>query len=219
MDLRYITTINIMAPSSDQARNGERGLMDPLLRGVCELYIDMKLEDSEIEKIRKLAEMLDLPVASKEDVSLGIFMGTVYSQLNVHYLKMYNRLPKKEDVDSYHQILQRRAEEIKSHFNLSAAQRARVRLVPETTEDTSTELKGNLAEYPLILQQKAEEIKAEIEKQRTSQEGEGQGILADDDSRPIGEFKFSYDMSTRKEPVRKIFGIPTKKEETVTPTT
>jgi hypothetical protein len=193
--------------------------MDPLLRGVCELYIDMKLEDSEIEKIRKLAEMLDLPVASKEDVSLGIFMGTVYSQLNIHYLKMYNRLPKKEDVDSYHQILQRRAEEIKSHFNLSAAQRARVRLVPETTEDTPTELKGNLAEYPLILQQKAEEIKEEIEKQRTSQEGEDQGILADDDSRPIGEFKFSYDMSTRKEPVRKIFGIPTKKEETVTPTT
>jgi hypothetical protein len=217
MDLRYITTINIMAPSSDQARNGERGLMDPLLRGVCELYIDMKLEDSEIEKIRKLAEMLDLPVASKEDVSLGIFMGAIYSQLNTHYLKMYNRFPKKEDVDSYHQILQRRAEEIKSHFNPSAAPRGT--LIPETTEDTPTEPKGNLDEYPLILQQKTEEIKAEIEKQRTSQEGEGQGILADDDSRPSGEFKFSYDMSTRKEPVRKIFGIPTKKEETVTPTT
>ena len=132
---------------------------------------------------------------------------------------MYNRLPKKEDVDSYHQILQRRAEEIKSHFNLSAAQRAHARLVPETTEDTPTEPKGNLDEYSLILQQKAEEIKAEIEKQRTSQEGEGQGILTDDESEPIGEYKFSYDMSTRKEPVRKIFGIPTKKEETVTPTT
>lgn len=217
MDLRYITTINIRAPFSDQARNGEKGLMDPLLRGVCELYIDMKLEDSEIEKIRELAEMLDLPVASKEDVSLGIFMGTVYSQLNIHYLKMYNRLPKKEDVDNYHQILRRRAEEIKSHFNLSAAPRRT--LIPETTEDTPSEPKGNLDDYHLVLQQKAEEIKAEIEKQRTSQEGDDQETRAHDESEPIGEYKFSYDMSTRKEPVRKILGIPTKKEETVAPKT
>jgi hypothetical protein len=217
MDLRYITTINIRAPSSDQARNGDRGLMDPLLRGVCELYIDMKLEDSEIEKIRKLAEMLDLPVASKEDVSLGIFMGTVYSQLNIHYLKMYNRLPKKEDVDNYHQILRRRAEEIKSHFNLSTAPRGT--LLPETTEDTPIEPKGNLDDYHLVLLQKAEEIKTEIEKQGTSQEDDDQEIRAHDESEPIGEYKFSYDMSTRKEPVRKIFGIPTKKEETVATTT
>jgi len=217
MDLRYITTINIRAPFSDQARNGEKGLMDPLLRGVCELYIDMKLKDNEIEKIRELADMLDLPVASKEDVSLGIFMGTVYSQLNIHYLKMYNRLPKKEDVDSYHQILRRRAEEIKSHFNLSASSRRT--LISETAEDTTIEPKGNLDDYHFILLQKAEEIKAEIEKQGTSREGDGQGILANDKSMPIGEFKFSYDMSTRKEPVRKIFGIPTKKEETVATTT
>jgi len=64
-----------------------------------------------------------------------------------------------------------------------------------------------------------ESEKAEIEKQGTSREGDGQGILANDKSMPIGEFKFSYDMSTRKEPVRKIFGIPTKKEETVATTT
>lgn len=188
--------------------------MDPLLRGVCEQYIDMKLEDSEIEKVSKLVDTFDLPAASKEDVSLGIFIGSIYSQLNTHHLKMYNRLPKKEDIEIYHQILQRRAGEIKAKFNVAPAQKEV--LIPEAEKDAITDPKENLEDYYLVLQKKAEEIKAEIEKRKDTQVDDGQGV--DPDDTPAGEFKFRFDMSTRKEPVRKIFGIPTKRKETVAPT-
>ena len=187
--------------------------MDPLLRGVCEQYIDMRLEDKEIEKVRRLVDTLDLPVASKEDVSLGIFIGSIYSQLNVHHLKMYNRPPKKEDVEDYYAILRRRSEEIKSKFNVTT-----IAYIPEAKMETPTEPNENLDDYPLVLHEKAEEIMAEIEKQNAAQLTDGQDVVADDEKNPAGEFKFRYDMSTRNEPVRKIFGIPTKRKETVAPT-
>ncbi len=187
--------------------------MDPLLRGVCEQYIDLRLEDKEIEKVRKLVDTLDLSVASKEDVSLGIFIGTIYSQLNIHHLKMYNRPPKKEDVEDYYAILRRRSEEIKSKFSLTA-----IASIPEAKMEAPTEPNENLDDYPLVLQEKAEEIRAEIEKKDAAQSTDGQDVVADDGNNPEGEFKFRFDMSTRNEPVRKIFGIPTKRKETVAPT-
>jgi len=155
---------------------------------------------------------LDLPVASKEDVSLGIFIGTIYSQLNVHHLKMYNRPPKKEDVEDYYAILRRRSEEVKSKFNVTTTAS-----IPEVKIETPTEPNESLDDYPHILQEKAEEIKAEIENQNAAQLTDSQDVVADENN-PAGEFKFRFDMSTRNEPVRKIFGIPTKRKETVAPT-
>ncbi|EMR73171.1 hypothetical protein MCGE09_00008 [Thaumarchaeota archaeon SCGC AB-539-E09] len=92
--------------------------MDPLLRGVCEQYIDNKLEGDEVRKIRKLVDILDIPFSSKEDVALGLFMGTIFSYIHNHYMSMYNRQPKKNEILEYHHILRRRADEIKSMFNL-----------------------------------------------------------------------------------------------------
>jgi len=92
--------------------------LDPLLRGVCEQYIDSMLDEKEIQKISTLVDLLDLPEASREDVSLGLFVGTIYTHINDHYKNMYNRPPKKGEMEEYNLILRRRAEEIKSRFRL-----------------------------------------------------------------------------------------------------
>ncbi len=92
--------------------------MDPLLRGVCEQYIDNKLEDEEVRKVRDLVDTFDLPSSSKEDVALGLFIGTIFAHIHSHYMSMYNRKPKKNEILEYHRILRRRADEIKSMFNV-----------------------------------------------------------------------------------------------------
>jgi hypothetical protein len=91
--------------------------MDPLLRGVCEQFIDTKLKDGEIKKIKDFIEALDLPIEAKGGASLGMFYGLVFSQIDDHYLKIYNRWPNKEELEDYHEILQRRAPEIRSKFS------------------------------------------------------------------------------------------------------
>jgi len=90
--------------------------LDPLLRGVCEQYIDCKLADGEIEKIKALLERLDLPTKSREDAALGVFLGIIYSQIDNHYMLMYNRFPSESEVEDYNRILQRRAPEIRARF-------------------------------------------------------------------------------------------------------
>lgn len=190
--------------------------MDPLLRGVCEQYIDSMLREGEIEKIRRLVDLLDLPIASKMDASLGVFIGAIYSQLDAHYLKMYNRLPKKEEVEDYHGILRRRASEIKSKF------RSRMNQLGErsTRERVEKQVKSGtvLDEYHLVLQKRTEELRAEKELQTESKETTK---IGKPESPGIGEekkVKFSYNSSTKKEPVRKILGIPIMKKEKVSPT-
>jgi len=90
--------------------------LDPLLRGVCEQYIDYKLADGEIEKIKALLERLDLPTKSREDAALCVFLGIIYSQIDNHYMLMYNRFPSESEVEDYNRILQRRATEIRTRF-------------------------------------------------------------------------------------------------------
>ena len=92
--------------------------MDPLLRGVFEQYIDSMLDEKEILKIRTFVDLLDLPEASKEETSFGLFVGTIYAHINDHNRNMYNRPPKKGEMEEYSLILRRRAEEIKSRFRL-----------------------------------------------------------------------------------------------------
>ena len=93
-------------------------MVDPLLRGVCEQCIDNKLESEEVKKVRDLVDTFDIPSSSKEDVALGLFIGTIYSYIHSHYMSMYNRKPEKNEIQEYHIILQRRADEIKSMFNI-----------------------------------------------------------------------------------------------------
>jgi hypothetical protein len=91
--------------------------MDPLLRGICEQYIDSMLKEDQIKKIKSLVKKLKLPVESTGDASLGFFLGSIYSRIDDHYLRMYNRLPKKEEMKDYQDILVRRSKEISEKFH------------------------------------------------------------------------------------------------------
>jgi hypothetical protein len=90
--------------------------MDPLLRGLCEQYIDKKLDSDEIHEVKALMNSLELPVDSKKETSFGFLLGSVYSQLYIHCLNMYNRVPNEEEIENYHMILRRRAAEMLSKF-------------------------------------------------------------------------------------------------------
>ena len=90
--------------------------MDPLLRGVCEQYIDSMLEKDRIDRIKNLVISLDLPAKEQIDTALGFFLGNIYSKIDDHYIKMYNRLPNDMELTDYHHILQRRAKEISDVF-------------------------------------------------------------------------------------------------------
>lgn len=111
--------------------------MDPLLRGVCEQYIDSKLEGEEVRKVRDLVDTFDLPSSSNEDVALGLFIGTIFAYIHSHYMGMYNRKPKKNEILEYQRILRRRADEIKSKFNVGFQNKWEpdLEIVPENSSD------------------------------------------------------------------------------------
>ncbi len=182
--------------------------MDPLLRGVCEQCIDSMLEDGEIERIMNIVTLLDLPVASREDAALGAFMGTIYSQLDSHYLKMYNRPPKRDEIEEYHSILRRRAFEIKSRFRTCISQLEMT--IPEVSDKNQPDAKKDLEDYHLVLQKKAEELRAEKEfEEKPEDETELESESLDSKTENV---KFSFNSSIKKEPSQKILEIPTKKE-------
>jgi len=92
--------------------------MDPFVRGVIEQYIDRMLLEDEMQKARDLVAIMDFPETSQEEMALGVFLGTVYSYANEHFLKMYNRYPDDSELDEYRLIMQSRALEFKSKFQL-----------------------------------------------------------------------------------------------------
>jgi hypothetical protein len=92
--------------------------MDPFVRGVIEQYIDRMFLEEEMQKARDLVAIMDLPETSQEVMALGVFLGTVYSYANEHFLKMYNRYPDDSELEEYRLIMQNRAREFKSKFQL-----------------------------------------------------------------------------------------------------
>lgn len=87
--------------------------MNPLLRGLCEQQIDEKMFGDELLHVTDLVNELELPSASKEDLAIGVFLGTMVYELRNQCIKMYNRPPKADEVGDYHLILKRRAPEIR----------------------------------------------------------------------------------------------------------
>jgi hypothetical protein len=92
--------------------------MDPFVRGVIEQYIDRMFLEEEMQKARDLVAIMELPETSQEVMALGVFLGTVYSYANEHFLKMYNRYPDDSELEEYRLIMQNRAREFKSKFQL-----------------------------------------------------------------------------------------------------
>lgn len=92
--------------------------MDPFVRGVIEQYIDRMLLEDGMQKARDLVAIMDLTETSQEEMALGVFLGTVYSYANEHFLKTYNRYPDDSELEEYRLIIQNRAQEFKSKFRL-----------------------------------------------------------------------------------------------------
>lgn len=90
--------------------------MDPLLRGHCEQHIDEKLLEIDIQQILDIVKVLDLPISSEEDASIGIFLGIIYDVLATQCTKVCNRHPNSEEISDFYNILSRRANEFKTIF-------------------------------------------------------------------------------------------------------
>lgn len=217
MDSRYRITINIIAPSSDRSEKRERVIVDPLLRGLCEQHIDEKLAEGEIRKILGLVEVLDIPAAALEDTSFGLLMGAVYSYLDNHCIKLYNRFPKRDEIDEYHQILRRRAPEIKSKIAGHIATEKREER-EAMADDTGTS-KRYADDYHLLLQRRTQEIKAEIEGQTTTQSPANPGVSEDKSKEQTEAYKFRFNSSNRKDTLPINLGIPIQKKKTLLSTT
>lgn len=184
--------------------------MDPLLRGLCEQQIDKKLSGREIQDIRDLVEVLDLPVTSKEDAALGMFLGTIYNQLGTQCMKMYDRLPERDEIHGYHLILKRRVQEIKEKiFRLNTSN------ISDVTTDEKTESVENTEDFALVIQKKTQELKKKKEAKTKKQKIDDSGSSLGSSKKPVPEVKFSFNSSSRKEPTRNILGIPIKKKKTV----
>ena len=110
--------------------------MDPFVRGVIEQYIDRMLLEDEMQKVRDLVAIMDLPETSQKEIALGVFLGNVYSYANEHFLKTYHRYPDDSELDEYRLIMQNRATEFKSKFQLEPKTQEPVE-PEETAEDES----------------------------------------------------------------------------------
>ena len=64
----------------------------------------------------KNLDTLNLSVEEHIDAALGFFFGSIYSKIDDHYVKMYNRFPNDTELTEYHIILQRRSKEISGIF-------------------------------------------------------------------------------------------------------
>ena len=117
--------------------------MDPFVRGVIEQYIDRMLLEDEMQKARDLVAIMDFPETSQEEMALGVFLGTVYSYANEHFLKMYNRYPDDSELEEYRLIMQNRAQEFKSKFQLESQIQG-----PMEPEEISEEEPEDITEEP-----------------------------------------------------------------------
>lgn len=169
--------------------------MDILIRGLCEQYIDYRLEEREIREVRDLIDSIEFPV-SKDDVLLGFFLGATSSQLRNLILAVYNRVPEQAEIEFYRKVLMRRAPEIIT----------RIISLPPAGEGGDTP-----EDYPQIMYDVAEERGQEAEEPIIS-EIELSPVATLDDSEGSGEgMKFSFQSRSVKNPVAAVLGIPIKK--------
>ncbi len=181
--------------------------MDILIRGLCEQYIDYKLEESQIRAVRDLIECVELPV-STEDVLFGYFLGAADSQLRNFTLTVYNRVPEKEEIEYFQEILVRRTPEIIARIiNLTPFDEGEgdLKALDEGDGEISN---GELQE---ILLDEPEEIEPETEESIVS-EIELSPVATIDGSEGSAEsMKFSFKSRSVKKPVIAVLGIPVKK--------
>jgi len=177
--------------------------MDILIRGLCEQYIDCKLEESEIQEVRDLFNNLDIPI-SKKDMVLGYFLGAANSQLKNLSMTVYNRAPEATELESYQRILVRRFPEIMAKIN------SQIPADDDEESDVVTLDDGKNSQgeqQPIVTKAEPEAgeiIVSEIELNPVA--------TIDDSVAPAESMKFSFQSRTNNnKPVTTVLGIPVKK--------
>lgn len=175
--------------------------MDILIRGLCEQYIDCKLEESEIQEVRDLFNNLDIPL-SKNDMVLGYFLGAANSQLKNLSMTVYNRAPEPNELESYQRILVRRFPEIMAKI---------ISQIPADEEEsdvvTLDDGKNSQGEQQPIVT----EAESEAEETIVSEIELNPVATIDDSVAPAESMKFSFQSRTNNKPVTTVLGIPVKK--------
>ena len=178
--------------------------MDVLIRGLCEQYIDNKLEESEVRGVRDLIDSIDLPVTT-EDVLLGYFLGSASSQLRNFYMAVYNRVPEKEEAERFQELLVRRAPEIIAKI---------ISLSPVGTEGSSIDAPADGEDemmeglHPIVF----EEPKGSEAEEAVVSEIELSPVATIDNSGGSKEsMKFSFQARSVKKPITTVLGVPIKK--------
>jgi hypothetical protein len=176
--------------------------MDILIRGLCEQYIDCKLEESELQEVRDLFDNINIPI-SKNDVLLGFFLGAANSQLKNLSMTVYNRAPEPTELESYQRILVRRFPEIMAKINSQIP-------ADEEGSDVVTLDDGKNSQgeqQPIVIEATESEAEGTI-----VSEIELNPVATIDDSVASAEsMKFSFQSRTNNKPVTTVLGIPIKK--------
>ena len=176
--------------------------MDILIRGLCEQYIDYKLEKNELQGVRDLFDNIGIPI-SKNDVVLGFFLGAANSQLKNISMTVYNRAPEPAELESYQRILVRRFPEIMAKIISQFP-------ADEEESDVITLYDGKNSQgeqQPIIIEATEsgaeEKIVSEIELNPVA--------TIDDTVASVEGMKFSFQSKSVKKPVATVLGITIKK--------
>lgn len=175
----------------------ERVPLDPLLRGLCEQQIDGKLFGDDIKHINDFVNTLDLSSSSKEDIALGLFLGTVYNELKAQCMNVYNRPPGKGEICDYHLILKRRAYEVKEKIRELNTIR-RMEAVEDTTSKPSDEAEDDVHVVRELEDQVTSNLRSLYNLEEASRvEGE-----------TLPEIEIDFNARSSKKRRRTILGIP-----------
>jgi len=170
--------------------------LNPLLRGVCEQLIDEKIFGSELQYITDLVNELDLPSSSREDLAIGVFIGTMFYELRNQCAKMYNRAPKEDEVIGYHLILRRRAPEIREKLmELNTLKKI------ENIGDVIKNKENDPAEYDKVNEDSPQILENSLNLYDPEK-------AYDERVRTMPEIKIDFNASSRVKRRRHILGIP-----------
>ncbi|MGD2200312.1 MAG: hypothetical protein PVJ38_01610 [Candidatus Bathyarchaeota archaeon] len=160
--------------------------MDIFLRGLCEQHIANVLTEEKIHEIGELITEMGIPEGSKECFLMGYIAGTARFQLKNFCLTVLNRLPEKDEVEYFNDILRYKTTEI----NMTLQRR----LLIDRVRNKETPPLDNFG-------------KAEPGEGGEDHESEPHPVISEGASDP-DEDKFSFQISSRKENAKSILGIP-----------
>ena len=86
--------------------------MDPFLRGFSEQFVDIHLDEKEIQNIKGIIDIFKLGIKSSLDAEIGFFLGYAYAELLMQFLILRSRLPNKDEATEFYTIMKRRYPEI-----------------------------------------------------------------------------------------------------------